>query len=239
VLDFYVHHHPGYGLGNFVNITPTIHALYKKHGQPIPVYFESDYVKQCYIDSPFIKIINRRQGVRLFGSDLICKDNTMPDYKYVQLKILGNISEDNRAFIDEPKHTPPPFPFGVFINGAGSQAPEYIASKSVNKETQEIIKEAATIPILGTGSPDDKKRNIFDGVFNDIRKSLVMIKQADYVITNSTGMYLAAGAMGKRQLCLMTWHEFERLPRLKTLNKNCIYSNPDNWNGDIRNFCNV
>ena len=66
-VPFYVHQHPHFALGNFINCTPAIQWLAKKYDARIPVLFDTEYVRQCFLDCPFIEIIDAPRGKRLFG----------------------------------------------------------------------------------------------------------------------------------------------------------------------------
>jgi len=225
----YIEESKGFGLGNFVSITPIIRELYDKHGK-INVLFSKDYVKQCYINSPYINIIDKPVGGKLFSSSLINRGNDKTDIEHASLHILGHLPK-YKTFVDEVE--PIKGEYGVFINGAGNERTDYVDSKSIPFEYQEMIKENSKIEVIGIGSLNDKNRNIFNGSYGDIREALQYIKGAKWVISNVTGFYHVAGAYEKEQLCL--WKDCLR-PRNENLNPNCINSNKDNWSNDIIKF---
>jgi len=230
-MNFYVHQDPGFALGNFINLTPTIRELYEKHAQRIPVFFGTEYVRQCYIECEFIEIIDEPRGDLLMSSNMINKRNDKPDIVFIAEKIIGSMARF-QPFIDQPK----PFnnsEYGVFINGAGSENPEYLERKLIPESVQMAVKENSKIPVYGTGSLKDLNRNVFQGYFGNIRDSLALINGASWVITNATGMYHAAGAMEKKQLAL--WKQCRR-PRNENLNENSIIAMPNQWNNQIINF---
>ncbi len=50
---------PGYGLGNFVALTPAIRTLSSKHG-PVSVYFDHKGLEEVYKLSPMIHVLEKR-----------------------------------------------------------------------------------------------------------------------------------------------------------------------------------
>jgi len=227
--EFYIEQDKDFGLGNFINCTPTIKRIYDYCGYKIPCYFNSDYVKECYTNSPYIEVIDSPKGVRLFGSELICRENNMPDYLYIQIQVLGSIDENTHTFIDdvEPLETNS----GVFINGSGNEDISYTNLKAIDNDTMMYLKSKADL--IGTGSKEDRKRNIFNGFYGDIRTSLALIKGAKFVISNDTGLYHAAAAMNKKQLVL--WKD-TKITKNLVPNKNCNYANKYEWKEKIDAF---
>jgi len=70
-----------HALGNFINCTPTLKALSDYYDARFPVYFETDYVKQCYLDCDFITILNKKPKNILFASSMMNK--RIPDWEYI------------------------------------------------------------------------------------------------------------------------------------------------------------
>lgn len=247
---FYIEQHEGFALGNFIALTPTIRFLSDKFQCKIPVKFNTEYVKQCFLDSPYIQIIDdvSEYGIRLFGSELICRRNYETDYEFVfkavciMLKIDSTTLEIPKPFIDTPLLKESTFntfshilnqPYGVFINGSGSENAEYLDRKLIDGHTQRTILNHSKIPIIGTGSLNDSSRNIFNGAFGNIRESLAIIHGAEWIITNVTGFYHVAGAMNKKQLVLRKNCLF---PRCSNINPNQIISNCVDWEKSIIQF---
>lgn len=233
-VNFYVEQHEHFALGNFIACTPTIARLYLRYKQRIPVLFRTEYVKQCYINSPYIEIIDEPgDRTRLFGSDLICRKNSMTDYNFIEETVLGHVS-GCAPFIDMPElKIKSTTPYGVFINGSGSEVQSYLDRKLIPEEVQQTIKHCAKIPVVGVGSLNDRERNIFDGSYGDIREALALINGAQWVISNVTGFYHAAGAMQKRQLVL--WKDC-LWPRCSNINPYAERATPENWNTEIIKF---
>jgi hypothetical protein len=248
--NFYIEQHEGFALGNFIALTPTIKFLSDFLQKKIPVKFNTEYVKQCYLDSPYIDIIDdvSLHGRRLFGSELICRRNYETDYEFVfkHACFIFQIDASKETipipFIDMPFLKESTFElyknilnqsYGVFINGSGSEKAEYLDRKLIDGHTQRIILNHAKIPIIGTGSLNDAERNIFNGPYGNIRESLAIIKNAEFIISNVTGFYHVAGAMQKKQLVLRKNCLF---PRCSNINPNQSISLVGNWNYDIIEF---
>ena len=189
---YYVEQHPSYNLGNFINCTPTLRWLAESTGAKVPVLFHTDYVRQCFLDCPFIEHIEIPVGKRLFGSELICKANTEPDYAYIFRKVTGVPWMDKyHTYVDQPGPRSPLL-INVIINGSGSEREAYVASKDVGPEPY-----MAAMPAMFVGSDADLERNPWAKAFHvgDIRQALCNIANAPCDIANDTGLAHAAGAM--------------------------------------------
>lgn len=226
----YVEQRADFGLGNFINITPTIRALYERDGR-IPILFRTEYVKECYRDCPYIRIINEPDGERLFGSELI--NQTIPDYLHVMHTILGEEVEC-KGFIDTPE--PTMSGYGVIMNGSGSDIQGYCDKKVIDSEVWNYVIAKSTVPVYFTGSESDMLRNMrvnaSNLIINDIRASLSLINGADWVISNDTGLAHAAGVMNKR---LLTLFKNTAFPKNMNMGKKSSYAFGDYINS-IDNF---
>lgn len=232
ITDFYILQHDHCRLGNFIQTTPLIKELYNKYQDKIPVLFQTEYVKQCYINSPYIEIIHEPRGTLLYSTHILSPTPNIKDSDFIQQYAIGYVSTC-KPFIDTYNNIYGNY--GVFINGSGSERQAYLDMKLVDNNTQKIIQEHADIPVIGLGSENDRSRNIFPGVYGDIHLALDIINGAKWVITNATGFFHVAGALNKQQLAL--WKHCQR-PRNENHNEHCIYSSYGNWANDIINFLN-
>lgn len=231
--EFYTEQIKDFGLGNFISITPTLKELSKTH--EVIVWFANKHFEKCYIDCEWMTITQDKRPQPPINSGTTNFSNQEPDWKYCWNKVFGNREVTQDSYIDIPKEIENPIKgkYGIFINGAGSERQGYIDMKSIDVETQEHIKELSTIPVYSIGSLDDEKRNIFDGYYGDIRLALRILDDAEWVITNVTGFYHAAGAMNKKQLVL--WKDC-LTPKNINLNDKCVYTYKEHWKEDIIKF---
>lgn len=218
---YYVEQHPSFALGNFINCTPTLRYLAERDGRPVPVLFHTDYVRQCFLDCPFIEHIEIPYGKRLFGSEMICKANTMMDALYIWINVTGRpAGEMPHTYVDTPG-APVDFPIPVIVNGSGSEREGYVASKDVGPNPY-----LAAGGALFVGSEADLARNPWATTFHvgNIREALGYIANAPCVIANDTGLAHAAGAMNKPLLVL--WKDTP-FPRCSNPGKNTEYAFSD------------
>jgi len=169
----WIHQHELYGLGNFINLTPTIKLLAEHLGHPISVYFDLDFIKQCYLYCPFIEILDERPSdPPAFSSGLINVRNNCPDYLHVYREVTKRFPLDG-----ELPHT--------YVDSAPEiEAPKY-----------------NTLFIRGSGS-----------------EQRALIREADYIVANDSGLAHAAAAMQKPMTIL--WKNTS-LPKNSNPNTNC------------------
>lgn len=163
---------------------------------------------------------------------MINRGNNSRDIDFICNNVLGH-NAMHGTFIDDVQ--PRSGDYGVFVNGSGSEEKAYLDKKIIPFEIQEVIKYNSKIPVYGTGSIQDQDRNIFEGPFGNIIKSLELIAGARWIITNATGFYHVAGAMQKNQLAL--WKDCLR-PRNENMNNKSIISNQSDWSESIIEFLN-
>ena len=223
----WVHQVYNYGLGNFINLTPTIKMISEYLGEPVPVFFDLDFVRDCFTDCPFIKILDQEPTEREeFGSWMVNFENRIPDYLFVYLQLtkrfpLGGdlphtyIDSAEEMGIHRGKYT-------LFLRGSGSGNNKYLDHKMPDDT---YYKEYMTGQCVFAGSEEDGERSegLFDGMdcyVGNVRESLALIREADLIIANDTGMAHAAGAMNKNMI--MLWKN-TALPKNANPGVNTLY----------------
>ena len=241
-----VEQNKGYALGNFVMLTPTIKKLSEIHNKPIDVYFNHEYVKQCFIDCEFINHVDSLYENPYFTSGLINKK--IPDYQFVYKTIIKeNWDERYHTYVDNPKeYNYSNNDYLLLLNGLGGLSlnpndpkPYWYGKKEINDEFFYLIKENSNLPIYFTGSESDLMQNpwiskIADYIeIGNIRKSLAIVRDAKKIIANDTGLAHCAGALNKDILVL--WKD---TPFIKNQNpgKNTKYSQNSFWVDDIKKY---
>lgn len=231
-----------FALGNFVNVTPIIKYLFQETGNPVPVHFETQYVREAYEGCHMIEILEQRpEGGPFASSSMICKANDMPDYVYAFQLATG------KSYGTRYRPIAPKMKTAVLICGSGSERPEYVDSKTPGFNTYKhavhrLIQAGYSVSFVG--SLEDMKRTgnlsaICNGwnVIGDIRKAIEKIRLADVVIANDTGLAHVAGTFDKNMLVL--WKDTPAV-RCKNSGLQTIYSyGPENWIADIESFINT
>jgi len=227
--------HELYGLGNFINLTPTIKLLSEHLGYRIPVYFDFDFIRDCFLDCPFMEILeDKPKDKEAFGSWLINGNNNCPDFLHVYREVTKRYPLDGElphTYVDEAKELDVPKYSTLFIRGSGSERKAYLDSKLPDdKYYLEHMKGKCAF----TGSEVDRDR--LDKLFTwrkgdkigydmpmhvgNIRESLALIREADYVVANDSGLAHAAAAMRKNMTIL--WKNTS-LPKNANPNDRCFY----------------
>lgn len=242
ITHYYVEQHPDFALGNFINCTPTMRYLAEKERCRIPVYFTKEYVKQCFLDCPFMEIIDEPRGRKLFSSKQVCPDNSLPDYQYIFQQVLG--LQWSPYFINYHTYVDSPDGYSnrdyvLFINGSAIEDIKYVRKKNPGSAMYTFAKEQINRCVIFTGSKDDLKRmecSTYDiQVTGNMRKALALVRDAKYIISNDTGLAHAAGAMDKPILIL--WKSTQVMKNKNPgLHTQYSYEETDNWFDDIMEF---
>ncbi len=204
-----------YGLGNTINLMPTIKLMADHFDKPIPMYFDLKFIEQCFIDCPFIEILEKKpDNQSLFGSWLTNGRNDVPDYINVYREVCKAIplgSELPHTYVDCTDIEVKEKNYILFIRGSGNETNKYLDSKMPRDEYyRDYMKSVCSYEKYNkvfTGSDNDLERSegLFDGMpqyIGDIRQSLALIRDASYVVTNDSGLSHAAGAMNKNMVIL-------------------------------------
>lgn len=223
-----------YGLGNFINLTPTIQLMAQHFDKPIPVYFELQFIEDCFKDCEFIEILDERPDNHpLFSSALINFKNNCPDWLHAYREVTKAIplsGEIPHTYVDTAKEHPDmSYPhYTVFIRGSGSEDKYYCEMKMPHDSyyAEYLDKNlSGNYKQIFTGSQGDLDRagDLFQDMsceIGDIRKSLALIRDASYVVANDSGLAHAAAAMQKNMVIL--WKNTS-LPKNANPNRSCSY----------------
>jgi len=159
----------GFALGNFINCTPALLRLAEKTGQKIDVQFETEYVKQCFIDCPFIRIVDQPTGTPVLSSRLINK--IVPDYKFIFERATGETwTEKYHTYVDQFFEKPCYPEYALLINGSGSARKGYTEAKNPGIEMYNLanrLLQEKHMPVIFTGSNSDMENII--GINEGIR----------------------------------------------------------------------
>lgn len=207
--NLWIHQVYNYGLGNFINLTPTIKLMAEHFDKPIPVYFDLDFIRQCFTDCEFMRILDKKPDQQsLFGSWLINARNDCPDYINVLREVRKAIPLEGdlpHTYVDQAEEIKiNSSGYTLFIRGSGSESLPYLESKMPEDD---YYREYFGGRMIFTGSENDLERSgdLFKDMVchvGDIRQSLALIRDADRVITNDSGLAHAAGAMNKETIIL-------------------------------------
>jgi hypothetical protein len=235
----YVEQSPGFGLGNFINLTPTIKALSYDH--KIKVWFNDKFIRDCFVDCPFMEIVDTRQRNPVLHSGMINLKNDMPDYEFVWRKFFKSpVSE--HTYIDTPLGSPEAAfigPYAVVLNGSGSLKRAYIEKKNPDADAyNHVLAEidklyGPDIRKIFVGTVNDYNRmmnvRLSDFVCKHIRTALSIINRSTVVIANDCGLAHAAAAMGKRLFIL--WKDTMLMKNMNpgVIVGNCVIIEKKNW----------
>lgn len=240
----WIHQHIDFGLGNFINVTPIIKWLYKITGEPVDVYFDTDFVREAYEGHPMINVLETKPDTEpMCTSNYRCQDNNMEDFKFAFEDCTNEkYTENYKPFVHCESTLK--WRHAVIICGSGVETEEYLNSKIPGESYYSAIVallQSKGIPCFFIGSENDINRfkymdNYFDGRFiDDIETSIQVMKESEIVIGNDTGLIHAAGTFDKKTFIM--WKDTP-FPRCKNSGLNATYSMKGNWLEDFKTFLN-
>lgn len=191
-------------LGNFINLTPTLQSLASVFGEPIPTYFETEYVKQCFINCPFITLLDKKPTHEPLISSTAYKRKVYinPDYQYIWETYSDRYNFNHpipHTYVDEVELTHHTRPYVVISNGSGAYDGKYEHLKIIDPIEYQNVVDQIEIDKIIVGSKEDHKYSPKGCVpkLDNIRESLAFIKGAEFVVTNDGGVMHAAIALKK------------------------------------------
>lgn len=227
-----------FALGNFVNITPIIKHLFLETAKPVPVHFETQYVRDAYEGCHMIEIMEQLpEGEPYASSSMICRLNVIEDYKHAFQLVTGHDWNPMfKPFVHVVKRA-------VIICGSGSERTDYLNSKDPGVEPYgHAIRElhARGYHTVFVGSWNDAVRHdgrIMDkcrqAITDDMPAAIEAIRTADLIIANDTGLAHVAGTFNK--LMLLLWKHTPRI-RVRNSGTKSTYSDMSMWQQDIDAF---
>ena len=225
----------GWGMGNFINITPSIKWIYSENKAKVPIYFEEVYLKDLIKDWELVRIIDEMPDTQpTVNSRWANKYNgKCPDYVNVQEFIGGH---GLTTYCDKPE---PPLlhnDYVCFIRGS-------IKGREQEKDPGEdiyyhAIKKCteAGLKCVYVGVEYDYQRwgidfvNSFFSVLGNLRAEMSYINGAKFIVTNDTGLYHVGGAYQKKGFVF--WKDTDPVKNA-TPNPNYFISHKGNWFKDF------
>jgi ADP-heptose:LPS heptosyltransferase len=203
-----------------------------------------------FLDCPFIKIINRKQAKQrdvLFTSAFVNED--IEDWKFIHQSVTKHFGIE----IDNIPHTyvdicEKPFELNkkycVIIRGGvkNSWFSEKEPGDDIYKYILEKVSSKRRVVFIGSQSDYEsficRMKNwapVSTLILDDIRKSLGAIEHSDFLVSNDTGMYHAAGALNKEVFVLWKHTNFIKN---KSPGENCRFSFFGDWKSDFDKWYN-
>lgn len=232
----------GWGMGNFINITPSIYMLYLARKQaPVPLYFEEPYLKDLVNDWMLTKIINEAPHTPpTVDSKWANKWNGKdPDYRCIFNYVNQNFIDTIQKVETYCDPVSPPLlhtDYVCFIRGS-------IKGREQEKDPGEdiyyhAIRKCTEIGLkcVYVGVVYDYQRwgidfvNSFFSILDNLRAEMSYIMGAKFIVTNDTGLYHVGGAYQKEGFVM--WKDTDPLKNA-TPNPNYFISHKGNWFKDF------
>ena len=218
-----------WGIGDFVLATPALKSLSLLWNRPVPVFFDDTYVEQAFRSCPFIRILESRPDTEPFGDNkyqrsLLRSRDDCEDVAHHKV-IVGLAHPLSPTYADPCDGVP----FPVRISELGPLPPvafflgcnhtRYVEAKRIEPSLmaaliEETVTQGYGRPIL-LGSASDL--NLYWeailplvahlGVINligriTLRETLKVVNTCIAYVSNDTGLYHCANALGKRGLVI-------------------------------------
>ncbi len=212
-MNFYCRQANTFELGNFINCTPTLRALYTKYGKPVPVLFENDYLSAVFKKAKFMKRVHRPHGRELVTSKMI--NNDVPDWQYIYdttAQTVGGLpGQVPHTYIDQ---------VGLLFNDVVILRGCLQAWKFPTKDPgepvyfsilQKLLELGYTLRFVGTESDRKHSKKLFNYfgkrlnyTETTLKEAVACVNSAPFVVGNDTGLMHAAAALRKKAFCM--WH---------------------------------
>jgi ADP-heptose:LPS heptosyltransferase len=218
-----------YELGNFVMVTPALRLLADQEKSPIPVFFETPYISDLYRICPFITVLNERPAEEPFATTVApVRLPGESDYEAWCRILVGYTGPCPMPYADRiiPIRQGPQFVTSmgqkmVAVMHGGLQG-YWQDKKTLGPDVLNFILTAIRsrngYPLL-LGSEKDRevywKKVSKEGCMNylgqiSFLETVSLFDFCQCFISNDTGLYHVAGALGKRGLVLWKQTPFEK-----------------------------
>lgn len=243
-MNFYIHQRGVCGLGNFVNTTPTIIRLFEHFEKRVPVYFDTVAIKELYKDWDHILVLDKPAGNMLCDT---CQYMNHEEREYITrcVSVLKKLNIPGKRI----PHTFVPVDalqsvvdgrYVVVIKGCNKDS-IWQDKKNVSNQVYDTILTRVGHKKIFVGNSHDYQlwlkhfRYLIDAEFvlDDIKRAVALISGCEFVISNDTGLYHVAGALGKR--IFVMWKDTPFIKN-KSPGVRCFFSHKDNWVNDFERF---
>ncbi len=223
----YVRQHADYGLGNFVNLTPTIERMWLKTAKKVKVYFESEYIRDCFSDWPPIEVLSENPTEQAdLCTSMINRANDCPDYEYTWKRYFDG---KPRKALRWDK------PMAAIICGCANDEKRHEKQPSIEayKYIIDKLKENDYLVFFIGTDHDFVKSGLVDLDFDEVLMDNIRVMEwgiahSDLIVANDTGLHHLAGMHGKKGFIL--WKD-TKLPKNKSFNDNFFISH--DWINDF------
>ncbi len=216
----------GWMLGNFVMATPALRGLSTKKGKKVPVFFQSPRVADLYTNCPFIDMQVKIPRLIQIGSSRCPRRKKRESDSEAWYRILvgGDVSKMPSTYVDSD----------ISLNLDKQPGKKYVAifhgchgnhlvekknlSKAVLQHMVSAVLERQAIPVLLGDKRDlkrywrpiDKSGSIDYLTKLKLKDSVSIMSQCDVFLSNDTGLYHVAGALGMKGLVMWTKTSFTK-----------------------------
>lgn len=194
-----------YGVGNTVMCTPAMIEYNRQTGKKVNACFESDHVRELFLDAPFMNIVDRMDQWHVHSGMI---NNRMPDYMYFWTIVkerfgLTDFEVLPGTYVDIPKVDPKDFI--VIVRGCANPSKRKTKDPGEThyiKIIEEIQRKGVDVVMVGDGYDYQWNKNILETTkipfVSGMRDALKYIAACQMFVSNDTGLYHVAGAMQKK-----------------------------------------
>jgi len=202
----------GYGIGNFLMMTPAIRAMYEYFGWPVNVFFEDQAIKECYNDCKYISALRYRPTTKPLNKASMNPYNGTNEY-VGWIKYFNQVLDIHMS-IEYYKAAIPPVPRNnvhsnmvALVHGC-SNLKLYKDAKDIGISLRqqwitECIKDGKLVLILGNQSDYDTywKHNDLSSCHSmlgrtTLREACSLLARCESFYANDTGLAHVGSAMG-------------------------------------------